>query len=158
MEDEEGYTTLNLRLPASVITDGYSSNNKCPIFSTPAHCVTVDRVSASSAIRQPATLAFFALSLVLLTGLVVLLSLFFQIYQDPEEGKKLQAPMREALCFERRARNETECAVCPARWKSSEVGSCFYVSKQKKTWKESQEFCSTRNSTLIVLKDKIKMV
>ncbi|XP_048816264.1 natural killer cells antigen CD94-like [Lagopus muta] len=157
MEDEEGYTTLNLRLPASVITDGYSSNNKCPIFSTPAHCVTVDRVSASSAIRQPATLAFFALSLVLLTGLVVLLSLFFQIYQDPEEGKKLQA-MREALCFERRARNETECAVCPARWKSSEVGSCFYVSKQKKTWKESQEFCSTRNSTLIVLKDKIKMV
>lgn len=35
----------------------------------------VPGVSASSAIRQPATLAFFALSLVLLTGLVVLLSL-----------------------------------------------------------------------------------
>ncbi|XP_031411729.1 natural killer cells antigen CD94-like isoform X3 [Meleagris gallopavo] len=124
MEDEEGYTALNLRLPASVITDGYSSYNKCPTFSTPANCVTVD---------------------------------IFQIHQDPEEGKKLQT-MREALCFERRARNETECALCPARWKSSEVGSCFYVSKQKKTWKESQEFCSTRNSTLLVLKDKIKMV
>uniref|UniRef100_A0A8C3LBC8 Uncharacterized protein n=1 Tax=Chrysolophus pictus TaxID=9089 RepID=A0A8C3LBC8_CHRPC len=77
----------------------------------------VPGVSASSAIRQPATLAFFALSLVLLTGLVVLLSLFFQIYQDPEEGKKLQA-MREALCFERRARNG-KCSYCVHKPESS---------------------------------------
>ncbi|NXJ12883.1 KLRD1 protein, partial [Odontophorus gujanensis] len=157
MEDEEGYTTLNLRPPASVITEGHLSNNKCPTLNTPANCVTVNRVSVSSAIMQPATLAFFISSLMLLTGLAVLLSLFFQINKDPEQGKKLQA-LREALCFEMRAKNESECALCPAMWKSSEVGSCFYISKQKKTWKESQEFCSTRNSTLLVLKDKVKMV
>ncbi|OXB71399.1 UNVERIFIED_CONTAM: hypothetical protein H355_002152 [Colinus virginianus] len=148
MEDEEGYTTLNLRPPASVITDGHFSNNKCPTLNTPANFVTENRVSVSSAIRQPATLAFFILSLMLLTGLVVLLSLFFQIYKDPEQGKKLQA-MKEALCFEMRAKN--------AMWKYSEAGSCFYISKQKKTWKESQEFCSTRNSTLLVLKDKVSL-
>ncbi|NXC39286.1 KLRD1 protein, partial [Penelope pileata] len=119
--------------------------------------VFVPGASASSAIRRPVAFAFFALSLVMLTGLVAFLALFFQISKDPEEGKKLKK-MREALCFEGKAINETECALCPARWQSSGADSCFFISKQKKTWKESQEFCSTRNSTLLVLKDKVKMV
>ncbi|XP_075019355.1 natural killer cells antigen CD94-like isoform X4 [Calonectris borealis] len=81
----------------------------------------------------------------------------FQVSKDPEEGKKLQE-MREALCFEGKEKNETKCAVCPASWQNSGADNCFYISKQKKTWKQSQEFCSSRNSTLLVLKDKAKMV
>uniref|UniRef100_A0A8B9ZTW5 C-type lectin domain-containing protein n=1 Tax=Anas zonorhyncha TaxID=75864 RepID=A0A8B9ZTW5_9AVES len=157
MEDEEGYTTLNLRPPASVITRGYSNSNKYPAFNAQVNCGTVDRVSASSAKRWPVAFAFFILSLVLLIGLVALLFLFFQVPKDSAGGKKLQE-MREALCSEGKENNETKCALCPASWQSSGADSCFYISKQKKTWKESQEFCSSRNSTLLVLKDKAKMV
>lgn len=42
MEDEEGYTALNLRPTASVITPGYLSSKKCSAFKAPASCVTVD--------------------------------------------------------------------------------------------------------------------
>uniref|UniRef100_A0A8B9M0E3 C-type lectin domain-containing protein n=1 Tax=Accipiter nisus TaxID=211598 RepID=A0A8B9M0E3_9AVES len=157
MEDEEGYTALNLRPSASVITPGYSSRNKCSAFKAPASCVATDRASASTSIWRPVAFAFLALSLVLLTGLVTLLALFFQVSKDPEEGKKLQE-MREALCFEGKEKNETKCALCPASWQNSGADNCFYISKQKKTWKQSQEFCSSRNSTLLVLKDKAKMV
>ncbi|XP_069719262.1 natural killer cells antigen CD94-like [Phaenicophaeus curvirostris] len=157
MEDEEGYTALNLRPSASIITSGYLSSRKCSVFKAPYSCVTVDRASASPSIWRPVAFAFLALCLVLLTGLVTLLALFFQVSKDPEDGKKLQE-MREALCFEEKEENETKCALCPASWRNSGADSCFYVSKQKKTWKESQEFCFSRNSTLLVLKDKAKMV
>ncbi|NXJ78561.1 CL12B protein, partial [Trogon melanurus] len=156
MEDEEGYTALNLRPSASVITSRYSSSNKCSAIKAPARCVTVDGASASPSIWRPVAFALLALCLVLLTGLVALLALFFQVSKDPEEGKKLQE-LREALCFEEKEKNETKCALCPASWHNSGADSCFYISKQKKTWKQSQEFCSSRNSTLLVLKDRAKM-
>ncbi|NXX84419.1 CL12B protein, partial [Urocolius indicus] len=157
MEDEEGYTALNLRPSASVIASGYLSSNKCSAFNAPASCVTVDRVSASSSLWRPVAFGFLALCLVLLMGLVALLALFFQVSKDSEEGKKLEE-MREALCFEGKENNETKCALCPASWHNTGADNCFYISKQKKTWKQSQEFCSSRNSTLLVLKDKAKMV
>ncbi|OPJ69218.1 hypothetical protein AV530_012324 [Patagioenas fasciata monilis] len=132
MEDEEGYTALNLRPTASVIPPGYLSSKKCSAFKAPASCVTVDRASATSPIWRPVAFAFLALCLVLLIGLVVLLALW-------------------------KEKNETSCALCPASWQNSGADNCFYISKQKKTWKQSQEFCSSRNSTLLVLKDKAKM-
>lgn len=42
MEDEEGYTALNLRPSSSVITARYSSSNKCSAFKAPDSWVTVD--------------------------------------------------------------------------------------------------------------------
>uniref|UniRef100_A0A8C3J491 C-type lectin domain-containing protein n=1 Tax=Calidris pygmaea TaxID=425635 RepID=A0A8C3J491_9CHAR len=157
MEDEEGYTALNLRPSASVISSGYSSSNKCSTFKAPASCVRVDRASSSSSVWRTVAFAFLVLCLVLLSGLVALLALFFQVSKDPEEGKKLRE-MREALCLERKEKNGTKCAVCPASWVNSGAESCFYISKEKKTWKQSQEFCSSRNATLLVLKDTAKMV
>ncbi|KAM6314476.1 natural killer cells antigen CD94-like isoform 1-T1 [Podargus strigoides] len=162
MEDEEGYTALNLRPSASVITSGYSSSNKCFALKTPGSCVTIDRASASSYVWRPVAFAALALCLVLLMVLVALLvvwlscPLVFQVSEDPEEGKLQE--MREALCFEAKKKNEAKCALCPASWQSSGADNCFYISKQKKTWKQSHEFCSSRNSTLLVLKDKAKMV
>ncbi|NXG54677.1 KLRD1 protein, partial [Hemiprocne comata] len=157
MEDEEGYTALNLQPSASVINSGYLSSNKCSTFKAPASSVTVNRASVSSSRWQPVALAFLVLCLVLLMGLVALLALFFQVSKDPEEGKKLQE-MREALCFEGKEKNETKCTLCPASWQNSGAENCFYISKQKKTWKQSQKFCSSQNSTLLVLKDTAKMV
>ncbi|NWX18235.1 CL12B protein, partial [Aegotheles bennettii] len=157
MEDEEGYTALNLRPSASVITSGYLNSNKCSAYKGPASCVTADRAPASSSVWRPVAFAFLVLCLVLLMGLVALLALFFQVSKAPEEGKKLQE-MKGALCSEGKEKNETRCALCPSSWQSNGAGNCFYVSKQKKTWKESQGFCTSRNSTLLVLKDKAKMV
>ncbi|NXN36465.1 CLC1B protein, partial [Rhinoptilus africanus] len=157
MEDEEGYTALNLRPSAPVFTSGYSSSNQCSTFKAPASCVRVDRASPSSSVWRPVAFGFLVLCLLLLLGLVALLALFFQVSKDPEEGKKLQK-MREALCLEGKEKNGTKCAVCPASWLKSGADNCFYISKEKKTWKESQEFCSSRNSTLLVLKDTSKMV
>ncbi|NXU57107.1 CLC1B protein, partial [Turnix velox] len=157
MEDEEGYTTLNLRPSASVITSGYSNSNRCSTFKAPTSCVRVDRVSPSSSVWRPVAFAFLVLCLVLLMGLVALLVLFFQVSKDPEEGKKLQE-MREALCSQGKEKNGAKCAVCPASWLNGGADSCVYISKEKKTWKESQEFCSSRNSTLLILKDAGKMV
>nr|XP_009931704.1 PREDICTED: natural killer cells antigen CD94-like [Opisthocomus hoazin] len=157
MEDEEGYTALNLRPSASVITPGYSSSNKRSSLKAPASCVTVGRAYTSSSVWRSAAFALSALCLMLLTGLIALLALFFQVSKGPEEGNKLQE-MTEALCFEPKENNETKCALCPASWQNSGADNCFYISKQKKTWKQSQEFCSSRNSTLLVLKDKAKMV
>ncbi|NXI35173.1 CLC1B protein, partial [Galbula dea] len=158
MEDEEGYTALNLRPPASVITPRYSSSSKCSAFKAPASCATVDRTSASSSRWRPVAFALLALCLLLLAGLVALLALFFQVPKEggPEEGKKLQ-DLREALCSEVKEKNGTKCALCPASWQNSGGDNCFYISKEKKTWKQSQEFCSSRNSTLVVLKDRAKM-
>ncbi|KFU94529.1 Natural killer cells antigen CD94, partial [Chaetura pelagica] len=157
MEDEEGYTALNLRPSASVVNSGHLSSNKCSTFKASASNVPADRVSASSSRWQLVAFAFLMLCLLLLMGLAALLALFFQVSKDPEEGKKLQE-MREALCFEGKEKNETKCALCPASWQKSGADNCFYVSKQKKTWKESQKFCSSRNSSLLVLKDTAKMV
>lgn len=42
MEDEEGYTALNLRPSTSVITPGYVSSRKCSAFKAPGSCVVVD--------------------------------------------------------------------------------------------------------------------
>ncbi|XP_067410785.1 C-type lectin domain family 1 member B-like [Emydura macquarii macquarii] len=36
--------------------------------------------------------------------------------------------------------------------------TCFYISEVKRSWEESQNFCSSQNSTLLVLKDKDKLV
>nr|XP_009685666.1 PREDICTED: natural killer cells antigen CD94-like [Struthio camelus australis] len=160
MEDEEGYTTLNLQPSTSVVTLRYSSNDKSSVFNTPASFVKVDRASASASIWRPVAFTFFALCLVLLMGLATLLAFFFQVSKDSEELKKLQE-MREMLCFEGKESNktnETKCALCPASWQNSGADNCFYISKQKKTWKQSQEFCSLRNSTLLVLKDRTKML
>ncbi|NXN98639.1 CL12B protein, partial [Rhinopomastus cyanomelas] len=157
MEDEEGYTALNFRPSASAIAPGYSSGNKYSACKAPPSCVTVDRASATPSIWRPVAFAFLTLCLMLLMGLVALLVLFFQVSKDPEEGKKLQE-MREALCFEVKEKNETKCALCPASWQSNGADKCLYISKQKKTWKQSQEFCFSRNSTLVVLKDRAKMV
>ncbi|KFP80339.1 Killer cell lectin-like receptor subfamily B member 1B allele B, partial [Acanthisitta chloris] len=156
MEDNEGYTTLNLRPSTSVVTHVYLNNKKCPAFKAPARCVTEHRASNSPSLWRPVAFAFLAVCLVMLTGMVVLLALFFQVSKDPEEGKKLQE-MREALCFEGKAKNG-KSGFCPSNWRNSGADNCFYISKQKKTWKQSQQFCSSRNSTLLVIKDKEKMV
>ncbi|NXH14256.1 KLRE1 protein, partial [Bucco capensis] len=141
MEDEEGYTALNLRPSAAV--PRYSSSHQGCALKAPARCAPADRSSASSPGWRLATFALLALCLLLLTGLLALGALVSQVPRDPEEGKKLQE-LREALCLEVKEKNE-QSALPPGKqqvtlfwskssllwvqslqtWKLEELKSCF---------------------------------
>ncbi|XP_067422162.1 natural killer cells antigen CD94-like, partial [Emydura macquarii macquarii] len=48
--------------------------------------------------------------------------------------------------------------LCPANWQWMGGDTCFYISALKKSWKESQNFCSSQNSTLLMLKARDKLI
>uniref|UniRef100_A0A8C3HLB5 C-type lectin domain-containing protein n=1 Tax=Chrysemys picta bellii TaxID=8478 RepID=A0A8C3HLB5_CHRPI len=48
------------------------------------------------------------------------------------------------------------CTLCPANWQWIGGDTCFYMSREKRPWKQSREFCSLQNSTLLMLQDKEK--
>uniref|UniRef100_A0A8C8S2W5 C-type lectin domain-containing protein n=1 Tax=Pelusios castaneus TaxID=367368 RepID=A0A8C8S2W5_9SAUR len=52
------------------------------------------------------------------------------------------------------------CILCPVNWQWIGGDTCFYISTEKRSWKKSQEFCSSQNSTLLMIKDteKLKLV
>ncbi|XP_060049420.1 natural killer cells antigen CD94-like [Erinaceus europaeus] len=45
---------------------------------------------------------------------------------------------------------DTDCCFCQERWIGYKY-SCYYISNELKTWKESSHFCSSQNSTLLHL-------
>ncbi|XP_067394276.1 C-type lectin domain family 1 member A-like [Emydura macquarii macquarii] len=165
MEDEEGYTTLNLQSRTPVSARGHLGNNK--------------GIPAPSPMWHPVALILLTLCLVLFIGLVALLVMLFQAPTASGDGTEsltldkedLQAvinnmPMRlreirESLCLkgeEQNKNNGPNCILCPANWQWMGGDTCFYISEVKRSWEESQKFCSSQNSTLFMLKDKDKLV
>ncbi|XP_010179797.1 PREDICTED: C-type lectin domain family 12 member B-like, partial [Mesitornis unicolor] len=49
------------------------------------------------------------------------------------------------------------CILCPANWKSEGGNMCYYHSEDEKSWKQSQQFCFSQNSTLLLIKDATKL-
>ncbi|XP_040451655.1 killer cell lectin-like receptor subfamily G member 1 isoform X3 [Falco naumanni] len=49
------------------------------------------------------------------------------------------------------------CVLCPANWLWKGGDTCYYLSKEEKSWEQSHQFCSSRNSTLLLIKDAAKM-
>uniref|UniRef100_A0A8B9YXC9 C-type lectin domain-containing protein n=1 Tax=Buteo japonicus TaxID=224669 RepID=A0A8B9YXC9_9AVES len=49
------------------------------------------------------------------------------------------------------------CVLCPANWKWEGGDTCYYYPEGKKSWEESHQFCSSRNSTLLLIKDQAKL-
>ncbi|XP_064000031.1 C-type lectin domain family 12 member A-like [Pogoniulus pusillus] len=130
---------------------------------------------ASSHSYGPVVLILFMLCLVLLTVLVALAVLLFQI---PEEYRtqlrslnatnhELHANFSRALhqmgtqlCLGREAglqSNGLSCALCPANWRWEGGNTCYYHSSDKKTWGQGHQFCSLRNSTLLLIKEASKL-
>uniref|UniRef100_A0A452HT21 C-type lectin domain-containing protein n=1 Tax=Gopherus agassizii TaxID=38772 RepID=A0A452HT21_9SAUR len=75
-------------------------------------------------------------------------------------SKRLQ-DMKNRLCLKGEENNENNgpsCTLCPANWQWMRGDTCFYISVQKKSWEESQKLCSLQNSTLLIVKDRDKLV
>uniref|UniRef100_A0A8C4JSN1 C-type lectin domain family 1 member B-like n=1 Tax=Dromaius novaehollandiae TaxID=8790 RepID=A0A8C4JSN1_DRONO len=48
------------------------------------------------------------------------------------------------------------CVLCPANWRWEGGDTCYYFSTEEKTWEQSDKFCSSQNSTLLLIKEKAK--
>ncbi|KAM6137506.1 C-type lectin domain family 12 member A-like [Pterocles gutturalis] len=122
----------------------------------------------------PVVLILFMLCLALLMALVTLAVLFFQISKDYRTqlrdlmtknelhanlSNMLQA-IGHQLCLEGEKNlqnNGQNCTLCPANWKWEGGDTCYYHSEEVKSWKQSDQFCSSKNSTLLLIKDEAKL-
>ncbi|XP_054705739.1 C-type lectin domain family 12 member A-like isoform X1 [Grus americana] len=115
------------------------------------------------------------LCLALLMALVTLAVLFYQIPKDYRTqlrdlnmtknelhgnfSNMLQA-IGNQLCLEGEKmlkNNGQNCVLCPANWKWEGGHMCYYLSKEKKSWEQSHQFCSSQNSTLLLIKEAAKL-
>nr|XP_009931705.1 PREDICTED: C-type lectin domain family 12 member B-like [Opisthocomus hoazin] len=123
----------------------------------------------------PVVLILLVLCLALLTALVTLAVLFFQIPKHYRTeltdlnmtknelhanfSNMLQA-IGNQLCLEGEKtlkNNGQNCVLCPANWKWEGGDTCYYHSDEKKSWEQSHRFCSSRNSTLLLIKEAAKL-
>nr|XP_025975013.1 C-type lectin domain family 1 member B-like isoform X2 [Dromaius novaehollandiae] len=119
-------------------------------------------------------LILFTLFLALLMGLVTLTVLFFQCSKEYRTqirelnmtkndlhanfSDMLQA-IGNQLCLEgdkTLKNNGQNCVLCPANWRWEGGDTCYYFSTEEKTWEQSDKFCSSQNSTLLLIKEKAK--
>lgn len=49
------------------------------------------------------------------------------------------------------------CVLCPTNWNWKGGGTCYYLSMEKKSWEQSLRFCSSQNSTLLLIKEEEKL-
>ncbi|XP_010573666.1 PREDICTED: C-type lectin domain family 12 member B-like isoform X1 [Haliaeetus leucocephalus] len=131
--------------------------------------------STSSRSCWPVVLILLTLCLALLMALVTLAVLFFQIPKDYRKqlrdlnmtknelhanfSNMLQA-IGYQLCLEGEKNfknNGQNCVLCPANWKWEGGDTCYYHPEKMKSWEESHWFCSSRNSTLLLIKDQAKL-
>ncbi|KAM6418136.1 LOW QUALITY PROTEIN: C-type lectin domain family 12 member B-like [Pluvialis apricaria] len=123
----------------------------------------------------PVVLLLFTLCLALLMALVTLTVLFFQISKDYRTqlrdlnitknelhtnfSNMLQA-IGNQLCLdgEKNFKNNGQnCVLCPANWKWEGDDTCYYHSEEKKSMEQSHQFCSSQNSTLLLIKEAAKL-
>ncbi|XP_053875512.1 alpha-2-macroglobulin-like [Malaclemys terrapin pileata] len=130
---------------------------------------------ASSPTWRLVALTFLTLCLALLLGLLALGIVFFQVSSDFQKqignlkrnqeilqtsSSKRPQDMKDNLCLkgeEKNKNNGPKCTLCPANWQWMGGDTCFYMSREKRPWKQSREFCSLQNSTLLMLQDKEKL-
>ncbi|KAM9580085.1 early activation antigen CD69-like isoform 4-T4 [Guaruba guarouba] len=53
--------------------------------------------------------------------------------------------------------NGQNCVLCPTNWNWKGGDMCYYHSVEKKPWEQSLQFCSSQNSTLLLMKQKEKL-
>ncbi|XP_009634782.1 C-type lectin domain family 12 member B-like isoform X2 [Egretta garzetta] len=129
----------------------------------------------SSRSFSPVVLILFTLCLALLMALVTLAVLLFQIPKDYRTqlrdlnmtknelhanfSNMLQA-IGNQLCLEggkNLKNNGQNCVLCPANWKWEGGDTCYYHSEDQKSWEQSHLFCSSQNSTILLVKDAAKL-
>ncbi|XP_034614182.1 C-type lectin domain family 12 member B-like [Trachemys scripta elegans] len=154
LEFNKSYALENIPKPAAPEEKGHPA-------SSPTWCLVA--------------LTFLTLCLALLIGLLALGIVFFQVSSDFQKqignlkrnqeilqtsSSKRPQDMKDNLCLkgeEKNKNNGPNCTLCPANWQWMGGDTCFYMSREKRPWKQSREFCSLQNSTLLMLQDKEKL-
>ncbi|XP_053144385.1 C-type lectin domain family 1 member B-like isoform X2 [Hemicordylus capensis] len=113
------------------------------------------------------------LCLLLLVGLLALGIILIQVTMDLQlQHRHLQLAwedlktnssrrilnMKANLCLKGEKENtnsDLKCTLCPTSWHLFGA-TCYYISRGKKTWRESKKFCSLWNSTLLIPQEKSK--
>ncbi|XP_049678238.1 C-type lectin domain family 1 member B-like, partial [Accipiter gentilis] len=140
--------------------DGYSNLNHPPQH--PArHYMSLNINQGHSlpfAVWWPAIFTLFALCLALTIGVIVL---GFRGSKAPVGHNENLQGLKERLCLMDDANsknNRPACSLCPVNWKWLGGDTCFYFSEKEATWQESEDFCFSRNATLLTLKRKSKLI
>ncbi|XP_062977742.1 killer cell lectin-like receptor subfamily B member 1B allele C [Elgaria multicarinata webbii] len=182
MEDEEGYTALNLQSrkdtsgtaspsgkqgAAVEEEDGYTALNRRP-----------KRDSASPTGRQDGppcprrhliALWIGYIGNVILAAAVIALALQLKGKPGTEAGRSIgpcsencsaalenfRSRLRSGLCNQNPSSSSVNstCKFCPEHWRLHR-DKCYWPSADIKSWHESQDYCSARRSHLVVIQDK----
>ncbi|KAM9293573.1 C-type lectin domain family 12 member B-like [Morus bassanus] len=152
----------------------FENNHELDNITKPADTKEKGPPTSSSRSCWPVVLILFTLCLTLLVALVTLAVLFFQISKDYRTqlrdlnmtknelhanfSNMLQA-IGNQLCLEGEKtlkNNGQNCVLCPANWNWEGGNTCYYHSKEEVSWEGSHSFCSSQNSTLLLIKDAAK--
>nr|XP_009931703.1 PREDICTED: C-type lectin domain family 1 member B-like [Opisthocomus hoazin] len=143
----------------TVEEDGYSNLNHLPQH--PARHYMSLNINQGRflpfAVWWPAIFTLFALCLALTIGTIILG--LRGSTASVEHTENLQG-LKERLCLtgNGNSKYDNACVVCPVNWKWVGGDTCFYFSEKEATWQESEEFCFSKNATLLMLKNKSKLV
>ncbi|XP_030399772.1 killer cell lectin-like receptor subfamily F member 1 [Gopherus evgoodei] len=171
MEDEEGYTVLNLRpkqrQPGCPLGVGPQDSLQCP------HWIRI------------ALGVGWAGNIVLLATVIALGVRVFQLQVPCEERTRAAVNIRHSDGASHRPTNGTKsdtgqedflshlkqflceptyssspegssCRLCPTEWLMHE-GKCYWASKESQIWHKSHDDCSAKSSRLLVIQDQKEM-
>ncbi|XP_027685165.2 killer cell lectin-like receptor subfamily F member 1 [Chelonia mydas] len=162
MEDEEGYTVLNLR-PKMTISD--------------RSCQPGTQAHPQHPHRHRLAAGLGAAGILVLLGAVIAMGVWvFQIkgYLNSRENSTRERVIHQSNCStglkdfrfhlkqfacESSQDNSAEgsgCKLCPPNWLLHK-DKCYWVSKEKHPWNKSRDDCSRRSSRLLVIRDQDEM-
>ncbi|XP_026514940.1 killer cell lectin-like receptor subfamily F member 1 [Terrapene carolina triunguis] len=170
MEDEEGYTVLNLRcqektttrLSPGRIQDSPLSSQRCKLMLgiLGAVCIIL-----TVAVIILTILVFQGRSLQTDTGAVSSVPESSGVAQRHSPGREcnrsledLVSRLKQSLCHSAQSPSAdgSGCKLCPMDWLSRR-GKCYWFSKDSKNWKESRNDCSAKSSQKLVIQDQEEM-
>ncbi|XP_044837408.1 killer cell lectin-like receptor subfamily F member 1 [Mauremys mutica] len=170
MEDEEGYTVLNLRRqekttprpsPGRIQDSPLSSQcYKRMLGILGAVCIIL-----TLAVIILTVLVFQGRSLQTDTGTVSSVPESSGVAQRHSPGREcnrsledLVSRLKQSLCHSAQSPSAdgSGCKLCPMDWLSRR-GKCYWFSKDSKNWTESRADCSAKSSRKLVLQDQEEM-
>ncbi|XP_074827626.1 killer cell lectin-like receptor subfamily F member 1 isoform X3 [Natator depressus] len=167
MQDEEGYTVLNLR-----------SQEKTTIRLSPGR---IQDSPLSSQCFKCMLGILGALCIILTLAVIILTILVFQGFSNKAEegpvskndsvtqrtgsGRECNASLedlffrlKQSLCDPAQISSAggSGCKLCPTEWLLHR-DKCYWLSNETKTWNESRDDCSRKGSQMLVIQDREQM-
>ncbi|XP_044838104.1 killer cell lectin-like receptor subfamily F member 1 [Mauremys mutica] len=170
MEDEEGYTVLNLRRQEKTTTRPSSGRIQDSPLSSQCYKRMLGILGAVCIILTLAViiltvLVFQGRSLQTDTGTVSSVPESSGVAQRHSPGREcnrsledLVSRLKQSLCHSAQSPSAdgSGCKLCPMDWLPRR-GKCYWFSKDSKNWTESRADCSAKSSRKLVIQDQEEM-